>query len=68
MLVFRRSLLTGIVHSMEIDVTQEQMDRFDRGEKVQHVFPHLDADKREFILNGITPEEWKEYVGEDNDD
>lgn len=57
MIVVRTSMLSGKEHQMDLNVTQEQLDRFEAGEKVQHVFPHLSADHREFILNGITPEE-----------
>lgn len=27
---------------------------------IQNHFPYLSADDREFILNGVTPEEWDE--------
>ena len=67
MLVTRRSILTNEEHSLELNVTDEQMRRFEAGEKVQNVFPHLSADHREFILNGITPEEWDQKMGKDDE-
>lgn len=27
---------------------------------VQDVFPHFDADQREFLISGATPQEWEE--------
>jgi hypothetical protein len=30
---------------------------------VQDAFPQLDADHREFLMTGITPEEWAELMG-----
>jgi hypothetical protein len=49
---------------MNLDVSLEQMIRWDRGELIQDVFPNLTADEREFIKTGITPEDWNEMVGE----
>lgn len=52
-------------HSMrdntrEIDVTQSQLDRWQAGELIQNVMPHLSADDREFLMTGLTPEDWEE--------
>lgn len=69
MLVTRTSILTTKVNQMEIPVTQEQLDEFHRSNKlIQDFFPDLTPDQREFILNGITPEEWEEAFPEDEDD
>lgn len=56
--VINTSILTGKEHAMLLPVTQEQIDRWQGGELVQDVFPHLDDSQREFLVNGITPEEW----------
>ena len=59
MKISKRSQLTGQEHTMEIDVTHEQLDRYETGgELIQVVFPNLTPDEREFIKTGITPEEW----------
>lgn len=63
MLVTRTSPFTGKVHSMEIDVTEEQVLRYNQGELIQRAFPHLTPDEREFIKTGITPQEWEETFG-----
>ena len=34
------------------------MAAFQRGALVQDAFPHLSPDEREFIITGITKEEW----------
>lgn len=61
------SQLSGKEHTMELDITEEQMERFynrrENGEYVQTIFPNLSAPEREFILTGITPTEWKEMFG-----
>ena len=61
MLVRKTSLLTGVERVREMDVTQEQLQRWALGEKIQNVFPHLSVDDREFIMTGITGEEWEEF-------
>ena len=61
--ITRRSPFSGIHHVMDLPVTQEQLDRWQAGELVQNVFPHLSADEREFIMTGITAQEWDEEFG-----
>jgi hypothetical protein len=61
--VTRVSILSGKTRTLDLDVTEEQMIRFENrranGEYVQTIFPHLSPSDREFILNGITTEEWE---------
>jgi|TARA_R110002020_G_C16209985_1_gene766920 hypothetical protein len=45
---------------MYLDVTGEQIERWVAGELVQDVMPNLTPEEREFIMTGITPEEWDE--------
>lgn len=33
------------------------------GPTIQDLFPELDADQREFLMSGNTPEDWKEMFG-----
>ena len=67
MKVTKRSALTGTEHTLELDVTQAQLDRHAAGEFVQDVFPALNADVREFLISGITGEEWTAFFGSDPD-
>ena len=64
MYVTKRSLLTGQIHSQEIDISPEQWKRWDAGEMIQDVCPHLSAYDREFLISGATKEEWDRYFGE----
>ena len=64
MLVRKTSLLTGVERTREMNVTQEQLNRWNNGELIQKVFPHLSVDDREFIMTGITGEEWEEFCEE----
>lgn len=66
MLITRKSPFTGRTHSMNLNVTEAQLTQWENGELIQNVFPHLSADEREFIMTGITPQEWEDTFGEKN--
>ena len=58
MKITRVSIISGKLHTKDLPVTEIQMERWKRGALVQDVFPGLTPDQREFILSGITAEEW----------
>jgi hypothetical protein len=59
----KKSSITGREHTMDLPITQEQLDRYERREGlVQQIFPDLSPDLREFVMTGITPEEWDRYM------
>lgn len=64
MKITRISILTGIRRDREINVTTEQIAAWRGGMLIQNAMPDLTEDEREFIMTGITPEEWEEYIGE----
>ena len=77
MRITMESAITGEVHSMDLPITQEQWAEWTgilgSGKRmVQEVFPHLTNAQREFLLTGITPDEWDKYIkppeGNDDDD
>jgi hypothetical protein len=55
---------------MELPITQEHLDMYETvGDiLVQDAFPNLDIGQREFLISGITPQEWNETFGEEGDD
>jgi hypothetical protein len=58
--ITKKSSLTGAEHTMDIDVTLEQLWRIDnRTAVIQSIVPHLPPAQREFLLTGITNEEWQ---------
>ena len=67
MLITKRSTLSGNSHSREIDVTQAQLNDWASGTFIQNAMPHLSADDREFLMTGVTPEEWDKYIKNDED-
>ena len=58
MQITRISMFTNKVHTMDINVTQEQIALWENGTLIQDAMPNLTPDEREFIKTGITPEEW----------
>ena len=55
--------LTGKHNEMDLDVTEEQIRRFERGELVQNVFPNLTPTEHEFLITGMSEAEQKEIFG-----
>ncbi len=60
MLVTRKSILTGVVRILKLDITKEQYEAWQRGELIQNVMPHLSDADREFLISGVTQEEWND--------
>ena len=58
MIITKTSMLSGNTSSMNIDVNQDQIDLWQGGSLIQNVMPDLSADEREFIMTGVTAEEW----------
>ena len=65
MQITRTSKLTGIIRTLELDITDAQIREYSFGVFVQHCFPNLTPDEREFFITGITKEEWDMYLGEE---
>lgn len=65
MTIFRVSKLTGKTNARQINVTQAQLAAWEAGSFIQDAMPHLTADEREFIMTGITPEEWDAAFGDE---
>jgi hypothetical protein len=65
MMITRTSPFTGVTRTKDILVTEDQLARWQRGERIQNVMPYLSASDREFIMTGITDDEWNNAFGED---
>lgn len=63
MKISRTSPITGQVNTLDLDVTDEQIRRWERGELIQNVMPHLSKDQREFLISGCTQEDWDTLWG-----
>lgn len=60
MQITRVSSYSGIKRTKEINVTQEQLDSWKNGELIQKAMPDVLPEDREFIINGMTKDEWNE--------
>lgn len=66
MFVTMKSMFTGSVNTLDLPVTQAQLDAWLDGALIQDVMPHLTADDREFLMTGATPAEWEAAMGEES--
>ena len=68
MYVTMTSSISGRKATLNIDITEEQLDRVmnrrANGELIQNIVPHLSQSHREFLMSGITPQEWLSVFGE----
>ena len=67
MMVTRKSMMSGEVRTLNLDVTNQQLERWRAGELIQNVMPKLTPSEREFIITGVTDEEWQESMRETDD-
>ena len=69
MIITRISPITGKSNSFDIPVSEEEMyDWYYSDKPIQQSLPDLTPDEREFILSGITPDEWDSIFREDFDE
>lgn len=65
MLITRTSMATGVTRTLDLPVTQAQLAAFESNQGlIQDIFPQLSDSDREFILSGMTDEEWDEIYEE----
>ena len=68
MQVTKTSILTGVTHTIDIpNLTEDQVNALMSGTVIQKAMPHLSSDHREFLKTGITPKEWADVFGPDED-
>ena len=64
MKITRRSPVTKEYRTMDIDVTDEQLQMWADGMLIQQAMPHLTSSEREFIMTGCTDADWNEMLGD----
>jgi hypothetical protein len=64
----KQSSISKEYHSMDLDITEDQLDRiknrFNTKELIQNIVPDLTPSEREFLMTGITEQEWNQLYGE----
>jgi hypothetical protein len=69
MKITRTSRISAETNVMDIDITQEQLALWESGRVlIQDAMPNIGSDEREFIMTGITPQEWDNAMGIDEED
>lgn len=62
-------MITGVTRTQDIPVTFEQLYQWEViGRNIQDVMPELTDDQREFIMTGITSDEWDTYMTTQEDE
>ena len=62
MLIKRKDPFTGKTNTLDINVSQKQLDDWASGAYIQDVMPDLSSSEREFIMTGIWDDSWDKYV------
>ena len=65
--VVRTSPITGVVRRQCIIYDPLDHASWIAGELIQSALSYLTVDEREFLMTGISPEEWEESFGEDEE-
>jgi len=62
--VTRKSILTDETNTLFIEgLTQDMLDSWENGALIQEALAGISQELREFIMTGITPDEWDERIG-----
>lgn len=66
MKITKKSILTGKTRTMDLPITEAQYARYvDGADLIQNILPHLTSSQREFLMTGITDDEWALAMGPD---
>jgi len=58
--ITRKSMFTDVTRTIDLPITEEQLTLWEEGMLIQKAMPNLSPDQREFIMTGVTSEEWNE--------
>jgi len=66
--VTKISLLTGDTNKVVLPITQDDYNKAEQARKegmlIQDAYPTLSLAEREFLISGVTPEEWDKFFSE----
>lgn len=66
MIISKTSMFSGKVNTMDLAIKPEDYMAWvsagndDPKRHIQNAFPNLSADEREFLISGVSPDEWNE--------
>jgi hypothetical protein len=65
MKIEKRSPFSGDVNTMLLLIDPADYAKWAQGALIQNAMPYLTNSEREFLITGITPDEWAEAFSED---
>ena len=68
MKITRTSMFSGIERTLDLPITEAQISAWKAGGLIQDVMPQLSEDEREFVMTGVTAQEWATEFGDEDDD
>ena len=63
MKITRTSVFTGVERTLDLPITEGQYTAWKGGTLIQEAMPDLSPDDREFVMTGVTSEEWSAEFG-----
>ena len=61
-------MFSGITRTLNLNITEAQLAAWQGGTVIQTAMPQLSADEREFVMTGVTAEEWAETFDEEDEE
>lgn len=58
MLIESRTNLSGLIRTIGLPVTEEQIEAWENGVKIQEAMPNLNASQKHFILQSVFKNEY----------
>ena len=58
-------MFSGVTRTLDLPITEEQIASWKAGTLIQKAMPQLSADEREFVMTGVTDQEWSDEFGTD---
>ena len=68
MIIKRQSIISGKYSTMDLPVTQTQVDMWKSGMCIQDCMPHLEVHQREFLITGMSLEEQNKIFNNQKDE
>jgi len=65
MKITRRSPWSNKTHTIEVDITEDQLTKLKEGKHIKEIAPHLNHAMQEFVANGFVPSDWREIFKDD---
>jgi len=59
----KTSPFSGKENTMTLMLDTADLEKWLKGELIQNAMPYLTPDEREFLMTGITPDEWGQMFG-----